>query len=350
MRFGPVRVSLILAVLWVGLCPAITGLAQTPVTRVSPVPGDRPEEDGIVTPAQSIPLQQAGTDYIIGPEDVLLIDVFNVPELSRLVVRVANDGTISLPLLGPVPAAGMSALQLRSELEAAWGKSYLEKPQVTAYVQEFHSRPVSVIGAVEKPGLYQLTGPRSLIEILSMAGGLAKVGTAPGRTVVVTRRGGFGEELQQVEGMKLVGADKIEINLRRLLYAREEGLNIEVKPYDTISVTRADVVYVVGDVRRPGGFVLADRENLTVLQALALAEGATGTAAKRKARIIRRDAGGSRTEIQVDLVKILNGESQDVELAANDILFVPSSTGKAAAKRGAEAVVGTISGMLIYRR
>jgi polysaccharide export outer membrane protein len=277
------------------------------------------------------------------------IDVFNVPELTKT-VRVANDGTISLALIGHVQVAGFTTEQLRKELEQRWGQSYLENPQVTVFVREFHAQPVSVIGAVERPGIYELKGPRTLIEILSMAGGLAKVGTAPGRTVVVTRRGGFGEELQLVEGMKLVGADKIEINLRRLLYARDEGLNIEVKPYDTISVSRADIVYVVGDVKRPGGFVLADRENLTVLQALALAEGLNGTAAKRRARIIRRDASGSRTEIPVDLAKILDGRSQDVELAANDVLFVPVSTGKAAARRGAEAVLGTISGVLIYRR
>lgn len=293
--------------------------------------------------------QSRSSDYVIGPEDVLDIDVFNVPELTKT-VRVANDGTISLALLGHVQAAGCTTEQLRKELERRWGQSYLENPQVTVFVREFHAQPVSVIGAVERPGIYELKGPRTLIEILSMAGGLAKVGTAPGRTIVVTRRGGFGEELQLVEGMNLAGADKVEINLQRLLYSREAGLNIDIKPFDTVSVSRADIVYVVGDVKRPGGFVLADRENLTVLQALALAEGLNGTASKRQARIIRRNADGSRTEIPVDLTKVLNGKSQDLELAANDILFVPVSAGKAAAKRGAEAAIATVSGLLIWRR
>lgn len=293
--------------------------------------------------------QSRSSDYVIGPEDVLDIDVFNVPELTKT-VRVANDGTISLALLGHVQAAGCTTEQLRKELERRWGQSYLENPQVTVFVREFHAQPVSVIGAVERPGIYELRGPRTLIEILSMAGGLAKLGTAPGRTIVVTRRGGFGEELQLVAGMNLVGADKVEINLQRLLYSREAGLNIDIKPFDTVSVSRADIVYVVGDVKRPGGFVLADRENLTVLQALALAEGLNGTASKRQARIIRRNADGSRTEIPVDLTRVLNGKSQDLELAANDVLFVPVSAGKAAARRGAEAVLGTLSGILIYRR
>jgi polysaccharide export outer membrane protein len=316
---------------------------------VSPEPERVPAEEGTLTPDNSAPPQRLSTDYVIGPEDVLDIDVFNVQELSNKTVRVANDGTISLALLGHVQAAGFTTQQLRKELERRWGQSYLENPQVTVFVKEFHAQPVSVIGAVDKPGMYELKGPRTLIEILSMAGGLAKLGTAPGRTIVVTRRSGFGEELQPVEGMNLVGADKVEINLRRLLYSREPGLNIEIRPFDTVSVSRADIVYVVGDVKKAGGFVLADRENVTVLQALALAEGLNGTAAKRRARIIRRGANGSRTEIPVDLTKILNGKSQDVELAANDVLFVPVSGGKAAARRGVEAMLGTISGILIYR-
>lgn len=293
--------------------------------------------------------QDRSPDYVLGPEDVLDVEVFNVPELTKT-VRVANDGTISLALLGRIRAAGLTAEQLRAELERRWGKTYLQNPQVAIFIREFHAQPVSVIGAVERPGVYELKGPRTLVEVLSMAGGLAKTGTAAGRTLVLTRMGGFGEELEPVEGMSVLGVDKIEINLQRLLYARDERLNVQVRPYDTISVSRADIVYVVGDVKKPGGFVLADRENLTVLQALALAEGLNGTASKRQARIIRRGANGSRTEIPVDLTKILNGKAQDLELAANDVLFVPVSTGKAAAKRGAEAVLGTISGLLIYGR
>jgi polysaccharide export outer membrane protein len=327
---------------------------------------DRQDQQVIEPTRQSVdlPQQDAGpsvppvpeptvpsTDYVIGPEDVLSIDVFNVPELSRLVVRVANDGTVSLPLLGAVRAAGMSALQLRNELEAVWGKSYLEKPQVAVYVQEFHSRPVSVIGAVEKPGLYQLTGPRTLIEMLSMAGGLAKRSSAPaGRTVYVTRKGGF-EDFQPTEGMSLVASDKVEINLRRLLYSHEDALNIEIKPLDVIGVSKADIVYVVGNgARRPGGFVLEDREKITVLQALAMAEGFGPNASKGDARIIRTQADGSREQIPINLNKVLKGKSPDLELVANDILFVPDSSQKAALKRGLDATIATVSGLLIWRR
>ena len=322
---------------------------QQELIEPTPQSDDLPGQDTspAVPPAPEVPA--LSTDYVIGPEDVLDIDVFNVPELSKT-VRVGNDGTISLALLGHVPAAGLTTSQLRAQLESKWSQTYLENPQVSVFVKEFHAQPVSLIGAVEKPGLYQLTGPRTLIEMLSMAGGLAKRSSAPaGRTVYVTRKEGFGD-LQLVEGMELVALDKVEINLQRLLYSREAALNIEIKPLDIISVSKADVVYVVGEVRRPGGFVLEDRERITVLQALAMAEGLSGTAARGSARIIRRSQDGSRTEIPVNLSKVLKGKSQDVELAANDILFVPTSSGKAAVKRGAEAAIGTISGLLIYRR
>ncbi len=288
-----------------------------------------------------------GPNYIIGPEDVLDVDVFSVPELKKT-VRVSNDGSIPLALLGHVKAAGLTAQQLRQELESKYGETYLENPQVSVFVREFHGQPVSVIGAVEKAGLYQVTGRRTLIEVLSMAGGLAKRSSdPPGRTVLVTRKGGFGA-LELVEGMRLVALDKVEINLRKLLYSHEDALNIEIKPLDTLSVSKADIVYVVGGVRKPGGFVLEDRENVTVLQALAMAEGLNGTAAKSSARIIRKSDDGSRIEIPLDLGKVLKGKSQDLVLAANDILFVPESTGKLAAKRGAEAAIGTISGVIVY--
>lgn len=292
----------------------------------------------------------SGPAYLIGPEDVLGIDVFNVPELSRLVVRVANDGTIALPLLGQVPAAGLTTDQLAEELISSWGKSYLENPQITVFVQEFHSRPVSVIGAVEKPGLYQLTAPRSLVEMLSMAGGLAKRTSAPaGRTVYVTRKEGF-EEVPEVEGLRMLAADKVEINLRRLLYSHEDALNIEIKPLDIISVSKADIIYVGGNgVRRPGVYVLEDRDKVTVIQALAMAEGFSLNASKGNARIIRTQSDGSRTQIPVNLNDIVKGKSADVELAANDILFVPDSAQRAALKRGIDAAIATISSYMVFR-
>ena len=286
-------------------------------------------------------------DYVLGPEDVVNIDVFNVPELSKS-VRIANDGAISLPLIGRVQAAGLTAEQLQQDLREKWGENYLQDPQVTVFVQEFKAKPVSVIGAVEKPGLYPLAGSRTLVEMLSMAGGFGKKGTSPaGRTVLVTRKSGFGD-LQPVDGMHMRGSDQLEIDLNRLLSTRDEALNIEVKPLDIISVSKAEVVYVVGAVKRAGGFVLEDRPTMTVLQAVAMAEGLTGTAAKGSARILRTNPDGSKTEIPINLGNILRGKGQDTTLAANDILFVPESKGKMAGSKAAETAISTFSGWLIW--
>jgi polysaccharide export outer membrane protein len=289
------------------------------------------------------------TNYVLGPEDVVKIDVFDVPELSKS-VRVANDGLISLPLIGRVQAAGLTAEQLRQELAEKWGENYLQDPQVTVFVDEFKAKPVSVIGAVEKPGLYPLTGRRTLIEMLSMAGGFGKKSTSPaGRTVLIRRKGGFGD-LQPVDGMHMRGPDQIEVDLNRLLYTRDEALNIEIRPLDIISVSKADVVYVTGAVKRPGGFVLEDRPTMTVLQAVAMAEGFTGTAAKGAARILRTNQDGSKTEVPINLGKILKGKAQDTMLAANDILFVPDSKQKMVGQRAIDASVSTFSGWLIWKQ
>ena len=291
----------------------------------------------------------ADPNYVVGPEDVIDIEVFDVPELTKT-FRVAADGLITLPLIGRVQAAGLTAEQLRQALAEKWGEDYLQDPQVTVFVREFKAKPVSVIGAVEKPGLYPLTGQRTLIEVLSMAGGFGKKGTSPaGRTVVITRKSGF-KDLQTVPGMHVRGPDQIEIDLNRLLYAREEGLNIEIKPLDVVSVTKADVVYVTGAVKQAGGFVLEDRPTLTVLQAISMAGGFTGTAARKSARILKTQPDGSKTEVPINLSKVLDGKAEDTTLAANDILFVPDSKKKMVGARALDASIYTVSGWLIWTR
>jgi len=301
-------------------------------------------------PGNSDPSSSAVADpnYVLGPEDVITIDVFNLPELQKLDARVANDGLVALPLIGRVQAAGLTTEQLRQELTEKWGENYLQDPQVTVFVKEFKAKPVSVIGAVEKPGLYPLTGQRTLIEMLSMAGGFGKKGTsAAGRTVLVTRKSGF-KDLVPVDGMHVRGPDQIEVDLNRLLYTRDEALNIEIRPLDIISVSKAEVVYVTGAVKKPGGFVLEDRPNVTVLQAIAMAEYFTPTAAKGSARILRTNQDGSKTEVHVNLKKILRGKAEDTTLAANDILFVPDSKAKVAGLRATDSAISTFSGWLIW--
>jgi len=288
-----------------------------------------------------------GADYVIGPEDILTLEVMNVPELKET-VRVENDGTIPVRLLGHVKAAGLTTLQLRTDLEKQWGETYLEDPKVSVFIREFHAQPISVIGAVAKPGLYQLTGPRTLIEVISMAGGLGTRGAnQPGRFLYVTRKDGFGD-LQLVEGMEQPAPDQIEIDLRQLVQARDPALNIKMKPFDIVSVSKAGVIYVIGAVKKPGGFIMEDRERVTVLQALSLAEGASQFAKKSAARIVRQGENGSRQEIPVDLGKVVKGTGEDVEMAANDILVVPDNTGKYWGMRGIDLAISTVTAAAIY--
>lgn len=376
-------------VLWIGLIVAFAGLQAVSIAQSQesypPASSQTPEpvaDDGTISspalqspntpensaePTSSDALGSAGSDatsssdqgtgggregpnYIIGPEDVISIDVFNVPELSKLLVRVANDGTITVPLIGQVKAAGLTAQQLREELAQKWGENYLQNPEVTLFIRQFKAKPVSVIGAVEKPGLYPLTGQRNLIEVLSMAGGLGRKGSQPaGRTLVVTRSGGFGD-LQLADGMRLLSPEKLEIDVQKLLYSQNDALNIHVQPLDVISVTKAPVIYVVGEVRKPGGFVLDDRERVTVLQALAMAEGLFGSPAKSQSKIIRRGQDESqKKEIPVDIGKVMKGQAPDLELTANDILFIPLSGGKYAAKRSVDNAIAVLTGLIIWR-
>lgn len=308
-----------------------------------------------VSPADDLPLPQSiagggeiGPDYVIGPEDILSIEVLNVPEMKQT-VRVDNDGTITVKLLGQVKASGLTAKQLKAELQNEWGKDELVNPEVEIFVREFHGRPVSVIGAVDKPGLYQLPGPRTLIEVLAMAGGLAKrTNGGAGKYLDITRKGGFGA-LEPVPGMRQIAPDEEEIDLQQLLYFHNNALNVPIQPFDTINVAKAGIVYVTGEVHRPGAFTLEDKDNVTILQALAMAEGLTGNAAKRAGRIIHQNRDGTLTETPVDLGKIQDGKAQDVQLAANDVLYVPNSKAKYAGKRTAESVIATLTGLIVFR-
>ena len=335
---------------------ALTGTARLfgqDLERVGPIPSPtatdtrakqtQPATQDSATTGSSVP-----SDYVIGPEDVLQIKVFDVSDLDQT-VRVANDGTIALPLLGRIVASGLTADQLRDHLEKALGKNLLQNPHVSVFVQQFQARPVSVVGAVEKPGLYQIIGPRNLVEMLSLAGGLAKRNSAAaGKTVYVTRPAGF-KNLNVVPGMKELAPDKIAIDLKALLYTQADGLNIPIEARDIIAVSKADVIYVAGSgVRKPGGFLLEDRDSVTVVQALALAEGLAPNAAKRRARIIHTKPDGSPVETYIDVEKIINDKAPDPVLAANDILYVPTSTGKAVAKKTAQAIVQTVSGFVIW--
>jgi polysaccharide biosynthesis/export protein len=302
-------------------------------------------------------------DYRIGAEDLLEISVFEAPELKRT-VRVAASGEVSLPLLGIVQAAGLTARELEVVLQELLRRTYMKDPHVGVFVREMQSHPVSVFGAVRKPGVFQIRGAKTLVEVLSMAGGIAD---DAGDSVIVMRGAGLPEAadppsarpvatgiLQNHSSKDVTDAaagKTVEIDVKNLLQSGDSHSNVLIYPGDVVKVTRAGVVYVVGEVRKPGGFVLKTNENVSVLQALALAEGLTRTSAKSRAQIIRTDeVTGARSEIPINLGKILSGKAADPLLKPKDIVFVPNSAGRTALYRGAEAAIGIGSSLIIYRR
>jgi polysaccharide export outer membrane protein len=308
-------------------------------------------------------------DYRIGANDLLEINVFEAPEFNRA-LRVSAGGEITMPLLGTVQSAGLTARELEKVLEDRLRK-YMKDPHVGVFVSSIQSHPVSVAGAVKKPGVFQIQGPKTLLEMLALAEGLAD---EAGDEVLVMRGAGLRvginlatEATEQNTGHastpeetapppnasgQLDGASEketIRINLRNLLESGDPRFNVLIYPGDIIKVTRAGIVYVVGAVKKPGGFVLKSREQMSVLKAIALAEGLIATSAKGRARIIRTDEStGQKTEVPVNLDKILAGKAPDPPLNAADIVFVPNSAGKSALYRGSEAALATASGLIIF--
>jgi polysaccharide biosynthesis/export protein len=300
-------------------------------------------------------------DYRIGPQDLLEINIFEAPELNRA-VRVSENGEVSMPLLGGIEVARLTARELENAL-AARLREFLKDPHVSVMVTAIESHPVSVIGEVNKPGVFQVRGSKTLLEMLSMAQGLAP---DAGDEVLVMRSAGFnrGEEAGQNGSPGLQSAsqdtthkepentdqpDTVAINLRHLLNSRDPSFNVPVYAGDIVKVTRAGIVYVVGAVKKPGGFTVKGNEQMSLLKVIALAEGLSNTSSKARTRIIRTDeTSGKRSEIPVDVGKIFDGKAPDMNLQTADIVFVPNSAGKTALYKGTEAIVTTASGLVIF--
>ena len=298
----------------------------------------------------------AGTrpvDSPIGSGDLLHIDVFDVPELSRD-VRVGDAGDISYPLIPVrITAAGLTTFQLEEKLEQLLIENGLvTHPQVSVFVKEQTSQPVSVVGAVQHTMVYQVIRPTSLLEVLSAAGGITD---DAGNVVVITRPAHPDTpKTQTISATENSDQDQqiITIRLQDLLESGNPVFNVPVYGGDVVSVPRAGIVYVLGfGVAQPGGYVLQSHgEQVTVLKALALAHGLTTFAKADSAVIMRTNpATGNKDQLPVHIKAIENHKQDDVPMKSNDILYVPDSRGLKVLARGAEAALGVGSGVAIYR-
>jgi polysaccharide biosynthesis/export protein len=302
---------------------------------------------GICSRAQSVH-GGAGAGYLLGPDDQVILRAIDAPEISEKPFLIGLDGSITLPLVGRVRAGGLTVGQFEAELDARLTQ-YLKDPQVAVTVAEFRSQPVSVFGAVTKPGIVQLRGHKTLYEVLSMAGGPSE---NAGSTLTLTRRREEGDiPLPGATVDKTGQVSSAVVNMQQILDGRAAGADIEVKPNDTISVSQANsnMIYVVGDVEHGGAFSLGGRERLSVLKALSLAGGLGRTAKPDKARIIRGTAGQeSEKEKTVNINQIMKGKADDVMLQPQDILVIPTSSRKVFSTYSVPSVVSAAAYAAIY--
>ena len=347
-------------------------------------------------------------EYIIGNGDLLSIDVFDVKELSRD-VRVSQTGTIGIPLV-PVRLhiAGLTEIQAEQKIsEVLEANGLVSHAEVSITIKERKSKPITVVGAVAHPLVYQADRQVTLLEVLAEAGGLSN---DAGNELIVTRpvpQMSFDESEPPAMGAAeaahghsqpvrseakpaaptvtpspssqeaaaadppelpapstpaekstngagapsgSVSVDTITVNLYQLMETGNISNNIPLQAGDVVTVPHAGIVYVLGAVGRPGGFVLTnDREQMTTLKILALAGGYTNLAKTDHAVVIRKDAQGQQHEVPIDLKKIQNSQAEDLPLQPSDILYVPQSVAKQAVLRTIEFALALGSAIALYR-
>jgi polysaccharide export outer membrane protein len=285
--------------------------------------------------------------YTLGPNDEISFWGIDAEEIVNKRFRIDPDGEVSLPMVGRLQAAGLTIRQFEEVLNKQLS-AYIREPHIVVTIAEFRSQPVTVVGAVKSPGTYQLQGRKTVVEMISLAGGFRE---DAGNTIKITRELEWGKiplsDASIDPGHKFSVA---EIRIKEILEARNPQENILMMPHDVVTVPRGELIYVIGDVKKAGGFILTERSNMSVLQALSMAEGLGNTANTSHSKILRLESGQEqRTEIALNLKKILDGTSNDVPLQAGDILFVPGSAAKKVGVRTVEAMVQIGTGVAIWR-
>jgi len=287
-------------------------------------------------------------EYLLGSNDQIKIWALGLDEVSERPYRVDPAGYIDLPLLGRIQAAGLSVADLKQELLIRLAKD-VRQPQVSIELTDFGSQPVSVMGAVGSPGVHQLRGRKTLAEVVALAGGFRP---EAGPVIKITRLLKWGRIPLPEARLDPTGEYSIgELSIKTLLDGENPTANILVRPSDVLTVPTAQMVYVIGEVRKPGKYALSERQTISVLEALSMAEGFASTAAPASARILRTPPGASQlSETTVDLKKIMAGKGQNITLQANDILFIPSNANRKAATKALDAIITTATGIAIFRR
>jgi polysaccharide biosynthesis/export protein len=308
--------------------PALT--AQALSRLEAPNPNQKLQQELMVQASQASLANYK--DYQVGPEDLLGIVVFGQDDLNRE-VRVNGQGEITMPLVGVVKVAGLTPTQIEARLEKLYNANYLVNPQITVTVKEYRHQGVAVTGAVAKPGTYEIIGPRSLLEVLAMAGGFINQGYPTGGGA---QAGDIVEVIRHQSAAALAKEMKaspakpfspktqtLVINLHRLVSGQDPQLNIPIRNGDVVHVPFAGTAYVLGGVRKPGN--VAVKENITVSQAVAMAGGINPILGTDNITIMRFNAHGKPIRLHTNLNDIIARKDPDIPLKDNDVVVVNES-------------------------
>jgi len=297
------------------LAPQATGIASAvPVTAAV-----------VNTPDQNASAQNGRVR--IGAGDLLNISVFDAPEMSQT-IRVNDMGDATVNLLGSMHLAELSTFEAQAAIASNLkARNFFLDPQVTVFISEYSTQGVSILGEVNKPGVYQVLGSRTMLDIISQAGGITAFA---------------GPEAMIKHG------DGSTIRVRLTKNAKESFMtDVQLAPGDKILIPRAGIVYVLGDVGRPGGFLMSNDGKISLLQAMAMAGGSNRTSSLNRAQLIRKDS-PSTTGTPIKVKEILEGKLADIQLQSEDILYIPSNTAKSLIYRTAPPIAASLASAVIY--
>ncbi|MBI3658207.1 MAG: polysaccharide biosynthesis/export family protein [Acidobacteria bacterium] len=335
---------------WIFACLCSLSFAQTAIATSPSMPTRIVPNDDLnkkLLTAQNSSPGQSREDYRLGPGDVVDIAVFDIKELTRT-LEISAGGKITLPFVNEITAEGLTAQELERALAVLLEAKVMKNPQVTVNIKEHRSQPVSVLGAVQRPGTYQITRRLHLIDALSLAGGFTD---KAGSRIVLRKalRPGASPNTTATSDASQI----IEVDLQELLITGNSRLNYTIEAGDVISVPLKveKVYYVLGDVGKPGAYEFKESDaEVRLSQALATAGGLLRTAVAKGVTIVRQDGNGKKSYLTFNVPHILQGKHDDVPLKPNDLIFVPNSAAKNAAQSLINGLSSIVTAGIIYVR
>jgi polysaccharide export outer membrane protein len=330
--------------------PAPGAAAQNPQRPAVQAPPGSPNQvqPSPAQPPRELPQDSIRPNYVLGPNDQVLIRAPQAEEINEKPFRIDSEGFINMPIIGRVRAGALTVQELEAEIVKRL-REFIREPQVIVIVTQFRSEPVFFVGAFRSPGIYPLQGRRTLVEMLASIGGLQPNAS---RHIKVTRRSEYGNiPLSNAAEDTEKKVSSVEISLGSLRENVNPAEDIVLEPYDVISVERAELLYVNGEVNKISGLELGERDSMSILQALTIAGGFTRDANRTKVRILRPIVGTTRrAEIDVDVKSLFEGKENDFPLLPNDVLYVSRSYKHAIWTTFAQVAIPLIPTLVILAR